>query len=179
MFYAKLCGMSSAQAKRAAAESLEKVGLSDAANRAIGLYSKGMVQRAGLAQAIVHNPKLVILDEPASGLDPIGAADMANIVLQLKNEGKTVLLCSHMMSEVEKLCSRAAILCGGKIAAIGDMDKLLEIDGRTRLDIDGADSDTLAKISAYAKSLGANVVRNSAAKISLDEFFKKTVEADK
>lgn len=179
VFYAKLCGMSSAQAKRAAAESLEKVGLSDAANRAIGLYSKGMVQRAGLAQAIVHNPKLVILDEPASGLDPIGAADMANIVLQLKNEGKTVLLCSHMMSEVEKLCSRAAILCGGKIAAIGDMDKLLEIDGRTRLDIDGADSDTLAKISAYAKSLGANVVRNSAAKISLDEFFKKTVEVDK
>ncbi len=178
-FYAKLCGMKSEKATAAAEKALDTVGLSDAANRQVGLYSKGMLQRAGLAQAIVHNPSLVILDEPASGLDPIGAADMAAIVTRLKNDGKTVLLCSHMMSEVEKLCSRAAILCSGKIAAIGKMDKLLEIDGRVRLDIDGADAKTLAKISEFAASLGANVVEKSAAKISLEEFFKRTVEAGK
>ncbi len=178
-FYAKLCGMKSEKATAAAEKALDTVGLSDAANRQVGLYSKGMLQRAGLAQAIVHNPSLVILDEPASGLDPIGAADMAAIVTRLKNDGKTVLLCSHMMSEVEKLCSRAAILCSGKIAAIGKMDKLLEIGGRVRLDIDGADAKTLAKISEFAASLGANVVEKSAAKISLEEFFKKTVEAGK
>ena len=178
-FYAKLCGMKSEKATAAAEKALDTVGLSDAANRQVGLYSKGMLQRAGLAQAIVHNPSLVILDEPASGLDPIGAADMAAIVTRLKNDGKTVLLCSHMMSEVEKLCSRAAILCSGKIAAIGQMDKLLEIGGRVRLDIDGADAKTLAKISEFAASLGANVVEKSAAKISLEEFFKKTVEAGK
>lgn len=174
-FYGKLCGMPAAEAEKSARSALELVGLSDATNRALALYSKGMVQRAGLAQAIVHNPKLVVLDEPASGLDPIGTSDMAEIVMRLREDGKTVLLCSHIMSEVERLCSRVAVLSCGRIAATGEIDKLLEIDGRTRLDIDGADADTLAKISAYAKSLGANVATESAAKIPLDEFFKKTV----
>ncbi len=174
-FYGKLCGMPAAEAEKSARSALALVGLSDAANRALALYSKGMVQRAGLAQAIVHNPKLVVLDEPASGLDPIGTSDMAEIVMRLREDGKTVLLCSHIMSEVERLCSRVAVLSGGRIAATGEIDKLLEIDGRTRLDIDGVDADTLAKISAYAKSLGANVATESAAKIPLDEFFKKTV----
>jgi len=178
-FYAKLCGMTSSRAKDAALRALRTVGLSDAANRRLSLYSKGMVQRAGLAQAIVHDPKLVVLDEPASGLDPIGAADMAQTVLKLKSEGKTVLLCSHMMSEVEKLCSRAAILYRGKIAASGELDELLSIQGRSRLDIDNADSHTLDAVSEYARKLGANVVKTSAAKISLDEFFRKTVETSK
>ena len=86
-FYAKLSGMSSAEAKTAAMRALNLVGLGGAADRRVGLYSKGMLQRAGLAQAIVHNPDLVILDEPASGLDPAGAADMAEIILRLKREG--------------------------------------------------------------------------------------------
>ena len=135
-----------------------------------------MVQRAGLAQAIVHNPKVVILDEPASGLDPVGTSAMAEIVVKLKNAGKTILLCSHMMGEVERLCSRVAVLSAGRIAAIGEIDRLLEIGGRTSLDIDGADAEGLAKIAAFAESLGANVVKKSASKISLEEFFKKTVE---
>ncbi len=178
-FYAKLCGMSKKEAKEAAENALEITGLADAMNRRLSLYSKGMTQRAGIAQAIVHNPKLVILDEPASGLDPVGAEDMAKIILRLKSEGKTVLLCSHIMSEVERLCSRTALLLGGKIAAIGEMEKLLEIKGRTSLDIDGATPDILEKITEYAQSLGANVSKKSAAKISLEEFFKKTVETKK
>lgn len=135
VFYAKLCGMSNNSAKNAAMKALNLVGLDDAANRQIALYSKGMVQRAGLAQAIVHNPRLLILDEPASGLDPIGASDMADIILRLKAEGKTVLLCSHMMSEVEKLCSRAAILSKGKIAAMGKLDDMLSISGTSRIEL--------------------------------------------
>lgn len=175
-FYAELCGLGKKAARAAAENALETVGLSDAANRPLSLYSKGMVQRAGLAQAIVHNPKVVILDEPASGLDPVGTSAMAEIVVKLKNAGKTILLCSHMMGEVERLCSRVAVLSAGRIAAIGEIDKLLEIGGRTSLDIDGADAEGLAKIAAFAESLGANVVKKSASKISLEEFFKKTVE---
>ncbi len=178
-FYAKLCGLNAKESKVSAENALEIVGLADAMNRPISLYSKGMVQRAGIAQAIVHNPKLVVLDEPASGLDPVGAADMVNIILRLKNEGKTVLLCSHIMSEVEKLCSRVAILCGGKIAAIGELDKLLEINGRTNFELDNADDITIAKIAEYAESLGVKVAKKSTAKVSLEEFFKKTVDAEK
>ena len=175
VFYAKLCGMSNDSAKNAAMKALSLVGLDDAANRQIGLYSKGMVQRAGLAQAIVHNPKLLILDEPASGLDPIGASDMADIILRLKSEGKTVLLCSHMMSEVEKLCSRVAILSKGKIAAIGKLDDMLTISHTSRIDIKNADASQLAAIRKYAESLGVEVSKAEHAKVPLDDFSRKVI----
>lgn len=175
VFYAKLCGMSNNSAKNAAMKALNLVGLDDAANRQIALYSKGMVQRAGLAQAIVHNPRLLILDEPASGLDPIGASDMADIILRLKAEGKTVLLCSHMMSEVEKLCSRAAILSKGKIAAMGKLDDMLSISGASRIELKNAGASQLESIRNYAESLGVEVSKAECAKIPLDDFFRKVI----
>lgn len=175
VFYAKLCGMSNSSAKNAAMKALNLVGLDDAANRQIALYSKGMVQRAGLAQAIVHNPRLLILDEPASGLDPIGASDMADIILRLKAEGKTVLLCSHMMSEVEKLCSRAAILSKGKIAAMGKLDDMLSISGTSRIELKNAGASQLKSIRNYAESLGVEVSKAECAKIPLDDFFRKVI----
>lgn len=175
VFYAKLCGMSNNSAKNAAMKALNLVGLDDAANRQIALYSKGMVQRAGLAQAIVHNPRLLILDEPASGLDPIGASDMADIILRLKAEGKTVLLCSHMMSEVEKLCSRAAILSKGKIAAMGKLDDMLSISGTSRIELKNTGASQLESIRNYAESLGVEVSKAECAKIPLDDFFRKVI----
>ena len=175
VFYAKLCGMSNNSAKNAAMKALNLVGLDDAANRQIALYSKGMVQRAGLAQAIVHNPRLLILDEPASGLDPIGASDMADIILRLKAEGKTVLLCSHMMSEVEKLCSRAAILSKGKIAAMGKLDDMLSISGTSRIELKNAGASQLESIRNYVESLGVEVSKAECAKIPLDDFFRKVI----
>lgn len=175
VFYAKLCGMSNNSAKNAAMKALNLVGLDDAANRQIALYSKGMVQRAGLAQAIVHNPRLLILDEPASGLDPIGASDMADIILRLKAEGKTVLLCSHMMSEVEKLCSRAAILSKGKIAAMGKLDDMLSISGTSRIELKNAGASQLESIRNYAESLGVEVSKAECAKIPLNDFFRKVI----
>lgn len=175
VFYAKLCGMSNNSAKNAAMKALNLVGLDDAANRQIALYSKGMVQRAGLAQAIVHNPRLLILDEPASGLDPIGASDMADMILRLKAEGKTVLLCSHMMSEVEKLCSRAAILSKGKIAAMGKLDDMLSISGTSRIELKNAGASQLESIRNYAESLGVEVSKAECAKIPLDDFFRKVI----
>ena len=178
-FYAKLCGMTEREARSASEKALELVGLGDASGRRISLYSKGMTQRAGIAQAIAHNPKLVILDEPASGLDPIGAEDMAKIVRKLRDEGKTVLLCSHSMSEVEKLCSRVAILCGGEVAACGRLDELLETPDKMKIEFKNLDAQKARKISNYAAEIGAETESVSKSKISLDEFFRKIVEGNK
>lgn len=170
VFYAKLCGMSNADAKQAAMKALNTVGLDDAADRPIALYSKGMTQRAGLAQAIVHNPKLLILDEPASGLDPVGADDLCNIILRLKSEGKTILLSSHIMSEVERLCDRIAIMSRGSVAAMGNTSEMLEIKGRYSLSFD---SDSPEIVRQAAENAGAKSTALSPAKIKLDEFFRR------
>ena len=174
-FYAKLSGMSSSDAKNAAMKALNLVGLDDAADRTIGLYSKGMVQRAGLAQAIVHNPKLVILDEPASGLDPVGAADMANIIKRLKSEGKSILLCSHIMSEVESLCDRVVALSKGKVAALGTIDELLAKPNSTEITFNTSDNAKLDKIEDFASSLEVETQMRKTARISLAEFFKSKI----
>lgn len=170
VFYARLCGMSDGQAKAAAMKALNLVGLDDAADRPIALYSKGMTQRAGLAQAIVHNPDLLVLDEPASGLDPMGADDFCKIVLRLKSEGKTILLSSHLLGEVERICDRIAVISGGVVAAEGNMGKMLEIDGRYDLSFS---SDSPESVRRAAESAGAEDVGLSRAKMGLDEFFRR------
>ncbi len=177
-FYARLSGMSSKESKTAAMKALNMAGLDDAADRPLSVYSKGMVQRAGLAQAIVHNPKLVILDEPASGLDPVGTSDMAEMIRRLRDGGKTVLLCSHQMNEVEKLCSRVAILLRGRVAAEGSLGELLNESGKVRLDLNTSDPEKIRNISEFAKGLG---VKAEAAhmRLSLEDYFKKIVGGKK
>ena len=178
-FYARLCGMGKSEAKTAAMNAINLVGLDEAADRPLSLYSKGMTQRAGLAQAVVHNPKLVILNEPASGLDPIGASDMADIIIRLRDSGKTVLLCSHMMSEVEKLCSRAAILSRGKVVSTGRIDDMLTQKNREIFEVENAPASMREDVSRLAESNGAKLVSACPARISLDEYFRKTVERNK
>ena len=175
VFYAKLCGMTSAQARTEAMKALNLVGLDDAANRQVGVYSKGMVQRVGLAQAIVHNPRLVILDEPASGLDPVGASDMVEIIKRLKEQGKSILLCSHIMSEVEKLCDRVVALSKGKVAAIGTLDELLQKQNQTEIIFNTTDFDKIKSIELSAQNLGVDIVQRKNARISLAEFFKSKI----
>ncbi len=123
--HGKLNGMSREQRKRRIPEVLQRVGLADRAHSKIREFSKGMQQRVGLAQAILHEPELVILDEPTSALDPIGRRDVRDIVMELRGQGKTVLLNSHLLSEIEMTCDRVAIIKQGQIAAQGTMDELL------------------------------------------------------
>lgn len=104
---------------------LRCVGLEAAALRPLKSYSKGMVQRAGLAYALVHDPSVVILDEPMSGLDPIGRHIVGNIILDLKRQGKTVFFSSHILSDVERFCDRFAIIIGGKVRLIEDVETVL------------------------------------------------------
>jgi len=157
-------------------KALNLVGLDDAADRPLALYSKGMVQRAGLAQAIVHNPEILILDEPASGLDPAGASDMAELVLRLKSEGKSVLICSHSSEEIERLCDRTVILSKGKIAAEGKLEELLRLDGRTDVSFATDDECDIEKIRAFAAENGVETLSVSPAKTPLWQFFKRIVK---
>ena len=104
---------------------IELVGMAEAADRRVGTYSKGMLQRIGLAQAIVHDPDLVILDEPTAGVDPLGAAAIAEIIRELKQLGKTILVSSHLLAQIEGLCDRVAILHRGKLIHEGRIDDLV------------------------------------------------------
>lgn len=123
-YFAGLCGVAGADRKRRAAAVLDEVGLGDARRRPMRSYSKGMLQRVGLAQALINEPALVILDEPMSGLDPIGRREVRELILRLRDASRTVLFSSHILSDAELLCSRVAILAKGRLVgsgAIGDL----------------------------------------------------------
>lgn len=124
-FYARLCGLRGARLASRVGEVLELVGLSGAASRRVGTYSKGMLQRVGLAQALVHDPRLLILDEPTAGVDPVGALAISELILRLKREGKTVLITSHLLGQIEDICDRVAILDRGRLVLEGEVRELV------------------------------------------------------
>ncbi len=174
VFYARMSGMGAKEAEVAAKNSLEVVGLKDALNRNLSTFSKGMLQRAGLAQAIVHNPELVILDEPNSGLDPIGMNDMANMVLRLKGEGKTVLICSHMLREVERLCDSVAILYKGSVAACGNLRELLSDSESVSFKAKNPPLEFLESVGKSAEKFGVKLETETSSE-SLADFFNRII----
>jgi ABC-2 type transport system ATP-binding protein len=125
MFYGGLAGLNKATVTPRIEELLEKVGLSDARTRPLRKFSKGMLQRIGLAQALIHNPELVILDEPMSGLDPVGRKEVRDIILSLRDQGKTVLFSTHIVSDVEMICDRVGIIAKGKMLAVGRIEEIV------------------------------------------------------
>jgi len=146
------------EANRRIDESLELVDLADRAKDRVGSYSHGMKQRLGIAGALIRNPKLLVLDEPTTGLDPAGMRDMRELVRRLASEGLTVMLSSHLMSEVEELCNRVAIIRGGTILFDGELDGLLKSDGESRR----LRSSDQAQAAAIATRLGiANRIGDS------------------
>src|SRR5690606_10117433 len=118
-FHGKLQGLSSTELKRRIPEVLEIVGMKGTEDYRLRSFSKGMLQRIGLAQAILHDPQLVILDEPMTGLDPVGRKEVRDLMVDLKSRGKTVFFSTHILSDVESLCDRVAILNKGKLLACG------------------------------------------------------------
>jgi len=125
-FYGKLFGLPAKVRKMRIEALLEMVGLKAVAGRPVGAYSKGMARRIGLAQALINDPDLLILDEPTTGLDPIGTRQIKDLILKLAERGKTILLCSHLLADVEDVCDRIAILYGGKIQSQGRVRDLLQ-----------------------------------------------------
>jgi len=123
-YYAILSGVEQAERKRRIPRLLEQVGLSDVGNKQLRKFSKGMLQRVGIAQAIVHDPEVVFLDEPMSGLDPLGRHEIRELIQNLKDAGKTIFFSTHILSDAEALCDRVAVLHKGELRGIGVMNDL-------------------------------------------------------
>jgi ABC-2 type transport system ATP-binding protein len=153
---------------------LEMVGLKAVASRPVGTYSKGMARRIGLAQALINDPDLLILDEPTTGLDPIGTRQIKDLIVNLAERGKTVLLCSHLLADVEDVCHRIAILYGGKVQALGRVKDLLQQTNKTQI-VSDAISD--AAVNRIRKILTEEHVdcEVTAPMERLETFFIKTV----
>ena len=132
-FYGRLFDMPSDVRRKRIDELIEMVGLQKARKRQLQEYSKGMTRRIGLAQALINAPELIMLDEPTSGLDPIGTREMKDMILRLKDEGKTIVMCSHLLADVQDVCDRIAILHQGELKELGRVDELLKVADVTQL----------------------------------------------
>ncbi len=155
---------------------LEMVGLSHEADRRVGEYSKGMARRIGLAQALINDPELLILDEPTSGMDPIGTAQIKNLIRDLAKRGKTILLSSHLLADVEDVCDRLAILYGGQERTAGATRELLRKQDRTQITTEQLSPGTVQQVRDLIKRLeGKSVLEVTAPAEKLESFFLRIV----
>lgn len=171
-FYGKLCGIKGAKLREKVAELLDLVDLSSAGHRRIGGYSKGMLQRIGLAQALIQEPRLVILDEPTAGVDPIGSREIRDLIFKLKERGITVFLCSHLLEQVQEVCDTVGIIHRGKMVKEGKLDDLIAIEDQTELILKDASPELVARIEALiAAEGGAELVRKGKPRTTLERLF--------
>lgn len=175
MFYARLCGLERRRRRERVAEVIAWVGLEAAADRRVGTYSKGMLQRIGLAQALVHDPRLLILDEPTAGVDPVGSADMARLIVSLKAQGKTVLISSHLLAQIEDICDRVAILDRGRLVLEGRVQDLVADKGRQSFVVEGASATLTAELRTFLEQRGARLVAVQTPRTTLDRVFLEHV----
>ena len=147
-FYGKLCGLSGSRLNDKARELLQQVGLEHARDRRLGGYSKGMLQRIGLAQALIQDPRLLVLDEPTAGVDPRGSAEIRDLIVGCKERGITVLLCSHLLGQVQEICDRIGILDRGVLVREGKLEELISIEDQSEVIFRDAPPALLADIQA-------------------------------
>jgi ABC-2 type transport system ATP-binding protein len=155
-FYGALFGLSAEQRKVRATQLLEMVGLSHAFDRPVGEFSKGMARRIGLAQALVNDPDLVILDEPTSGLDPIGCREVKDVIRLLASRGKTIILCSHLLADVQDVCNSVTVLFGGQIRAQGALSEILCESDKTQIITPRLSPETINELRNFLKAHGLN-----------------------
>ncbi len=170
-FYGKICGLRGAKLKARTKELLALVGLENAANRRIGGYSKGMLQRIGLAQALVQEPRLLVLDEPTAGVDPAGSREIRDLILDFKKRGLTVLLCSHLLGQVQEICDRIGILHEGVLVREGRLDDLISIENQTELILENASPELLARIESEVRAAGVRMVDRRKPQQNLERYF--------
>jgi len=174
-FYGRLFKMSGEERRRRTDELIKLVGLDVARKRQLKEYSKGMTRRIGLAQALINNPDLILLDEPTSGLDPIGTREMKDTILKLRDEGKTVVLCSHLLADVQDVCDRIAILYAGELKVLGRVEDLLQEQGQTQLLTPKLDSGVIDEIKAVLAKHNVEDVAVEHPTANLEDLFLKTV----
>lgn len=178
-FYGRLFDISAEERKQRTNELIEMVGLQHARRRQLKEYSKGMTRRIGLAQALINNPDLVLLDEPTSGLDPEGSQDMKRLIENLRDQGKTVVMCSHLLADVQDVCDRIAILYGGELKELGRVEDLLKEQHETQFVTSHLDDTAVDEIKAVLDKHGASLKTCGHPTSSLEDLFMKTVQRSK
>jgi len=178
-FYGKICGIRGRALEERTRELLELVGLEQAHDRRLGGYSKGMLQRIGLAQALIQEPQLLVLDEPTAGVDPAGSRQIRDLILGFKERGITVLLCSHLLGQVQEICDRIGILHRGVLVREGRLDDLISIENQTELILENASPDLLARIERMVRDeTGVRIVEQRKPQTTLERYFLEVTGID-
>ncbi len=177
-FFGKLCGLSGARLRERADQLLELVGLTNARDRRLSTYSKGMLQRIGLAQALIHEPELLVLDEPTAGVDPAGSRDIRNLIVDLKRRGITVLLSSHLLAQAQEICDRVGILADGVLVREGRLAELIAIENQTELILENASDALVDRINALATSSNAKLIARRRSTTTLERLFLDATSGD-
>src|SRR6476646_12097263 len=176
-FYGRLFKIPRKELNRRVPELLDIVGLDGKARkRKLREYSKGMARRIGLAQALINDPDLILLDEPTTGLDPIGTREMKDLVLSLKAQGKTVLLCSHPLADVQDVCDRITILFRGKMQTLGDVKDLLQVKDVTQISLRGVNGENLTELKQFLARMGVPDAQITHPTTTLEDLFIRVVK---
>jgi ABC-2 type transport system ATP-binding protein len=170
-FFGRLCGMTGATLKNRVNELLDLVGLNKARDRRLGTYSKGMLQRIGLAQALIHDPRLVVLDEPTAGVDPAGSREIRDLIMDLKRRGITVLLSSHLLAQAQEICDRIGILADGVLVREGHLQELIAIENQTELVIADASDELVREIESLVTRSKATLLQRRRSTTTLETLF--------
>ncbi len=177
-FFGKLCGMRDPELRNRTNELLELVDLTEARHRRLGGYSKGMLQRIGLAQALVQNPRLLVLDEPTAGVDPIGSRQIRDLILELRSQGITVFLCSHLLEQVQQVCDRVGIIDRGRLVREGRLDDLVAIEDQTEIVLANAPPELIEDLRRLATARkGVRWIRSGHPRTTLEGLFLREIPA--
>jgi len=176
-FYGRLFKIPRRELNRRVPELLDIVGLdAKARKRKLREYSKGMARRIGLAQALINNPDLILLDEPTTGLDPIGTREMKDLIVSLKQRGKTVLLCSHLLYDVQDVCDRITILFKGKMQTLGEVRDLLQVKDITQFQVKGLSEAQIQEMRQFLTRMGVDNATVTHPTTSLEDLFMRVVQ---
>jgi len=177
-FYGKVCGMGGTILNKRIDELIHLVGLEDARDRRIGGFSKGMLQRIGLAQALIQDPRLVVLDEPTAGVDPAGSHQIRDLILDLKQRGKTVLLTSHLLEQVQEICDRVGIMARGEMIREGALGDLVSVKNQTEFVIENATPEIRSQIEHLLQNSPAKLLSTRQPQRSLESVFLELTATD-
>jgi ABC-2 type transport system ATP-binding protein len=176
-FYGRLFSMSGAVRRQRVSQLISMVGLESARKRQLREYSKGMARRIGLAQALINDPELILLDEPTSGLDPIGTRNMKDLILDLKSQGKTIIMSSHLLADVQDVCDRIGILHQGELKELGRVEDLLKVSDQTEFRASGLSEESKNKIiKIIEEDQGAKLIYSGNPSTTLEDLFLRIIE---
>ncbi len=170
-FYGRLCGLTGSELRDRTEAMLKLTGMDHAATRRVGGYSKGMLQRIGLAQAIIHDPRLLILDEPTAGVDPVGSRQIRDLVLELRQRGITIVVTSHLLEQMQEVCDRIGIMSNGRMVSEGNLNDLISVENQTEIILENASPEVLAQIHQLLQGTSAKLVSEGKPRTTLERIF--------